>query len=531
MTDPVLPDRRTVLAGGLALGAAAVASASPVLAREGEGPVAMTRHGPVRGAVEDGVNVFKGVRYGADTAPRRFMPALPPEPWTEVRPALEYGAASPQKSAEPNQSEDCLFLNVWTRGLRDGGKRPVMVYIHGGAHANGSGSSPLYDGVNLCKRGDVVVVTVNHRLNVFGYGYFARVSGAGPELADSGNVGNLDLILALTWVRDNIAEFGGDPDRVMIFGQSGGGGKVVTLLAMPPAAGLFQRAATMSGQHPTVMGPLHATRRAEAFMAQVGVSGIDELRAAPFQRLVAGLNMKDPLVEDDGIIFWSVLDMRSTPRHPVYPDAPAQSKDIPLIVGTVNDETRYFLGSDEANYTLTWDTLPAKLAPEMVADIDPDYVVARYREWYPDYTPSDVFFAASTAGRSWRGSVILAQERARLGAPTWVYQVNFPSPMEGGRRRALHTIDIPLVFDNIHKEGAKAGTGPEAQAMADAMSSAFIAHARAGDPNHQGIPSWPQYTVPRRAEMIWDTPPAVVDDPRGRERELFALTPYVKPGT
>lgn len=530
MSDPTHPDRRVVMAGGLALASVGTLAAIPAAA-QADGPVATTRYGSVRGLVQDGVNVFKGIRYGADTGPRRFMPPVPPEPWSGVRPATEYGPASPQKSAEPNQSEDCLFLNVWTRGLRDGGKRPVMVYIHGGAHANGSGSSPLYDGVRLCQRGDVVVVTLNHRLNVFGYGYFARIPGAGPELADSGNVGNLDLILALQWVRDNIVEFGGDPDRVMIFGQSGGGGKVVTLLSMPAASGLFQRAATMSGQHPTVMGPLHATLRARAFMDQIGVSTIEELRAAPFARLVEGLRMKDPLEPDEGIIFWSVLDMRSTARHPVYPDAPALSKDIPLIVGTVNDETRAFLGGDEENYHLTWETLPDKLGPEMVADLPPEYVIARYREWYPDYTPSDVFFAASTAGRSWRGSVILGQERAKLGAPTWMYQVNFPSPMEGGRRRALHTIDIPLVFDNIAAEGSKTGVSAEAQTLASRMSEAFIAHARTGNPNHAAIPDWPQYTLPRRAAMIWDVTPQVIDDPRGRERELFAITPYVKPGT
>lgn len=522
-------DRRTAI-GVTAAAAGVLVGGGFAWGRE-DAPVAATRHGDVRGYLQDGVNVFKGVRYGADTAPRRFMPAIPPEYWDGIADATRYGAASPQKSNEPNQSEDCLFLNVWTRGLRDGGKRPVMVYIHGGAHANGSGSSPLYDGVNLCKRGDVVVVTLNHRLNVFGYGYFARMPGAGPDLADSGNVGNLDIILALQWVRDNIAEFGGDPDRVMIFGQSGGGGKVVTLLAMPAASGLFHRAATMSGQHPTVMGPLNATKRARAFMTQIGIDSIAGLRTAPVQRLVEGLRMPDPIVEGDGIIFWSTLDMRSTPREPAFPDAPAISRDVPLIIGTVKDETRYFLGGDERNYTLTWEELPERLAPEMVVDISPEYVVARYRELYPHYSPSDVFFAASTAARSWRGSVILGEERARIGAPTWMYQVDYPSNMEGGRRGALHTIDIPLVFDNIAAEGAKVGTTAADQAMADAMSEAFIAMAKTGDPNHGGIPAWPVYDLPRRAAMIWDTPPHVVDDPRGKERELFSIVPYVKPGT
>lgn len=181
-------------------------------------PVATTTAGRVRGAEIDGIKVFKGVRYGADTAPRRFQPAQAAQPWKGIADALAYGPASPQTKTEESTSEDCLFLNVWTPTLADGKKRPVMVYVHGGAHANGSGSSPLYDGTWLAKTYDVVVVTVNHRLNCFGYAYLARLGG--PELADSGNVGNLDLILALQWVRDNIAAFGGDPGNVMTFGQS-----------------------------------------------------------------------------------------------------------------------------------------------------------------------------------------------------------------------------------------------------------------------------------------------------------------------
>jgi len=247
------PTRRATL---IAAGAAALAG--PVHA-ETASPVARTRHGAIRGYAERGVSIFKGVRYGADTSAFRFRPAPPPRPWTGVADATRHGQASPQKGAEPDQGEDCLFLNVWTPGLRDGGGRPVMVYIHGGAHAEGSGSSPLYDGVALCRRGDVVVVTLNHRLNVFGYNGLGQILG-GP-FVQSGSVGNLDLVLALQWVRDNIAEFGGDPGCVTLFGQSGGGAKIVTLMAMPAARGLFHRVITMSGQHVTAMGPRHAELR------------------------------------------------------------------------------------------------------------------------------------------------------------------------------------------------------------------------------------------------------------------------------
>ena len=231
-------DRRSFLKDSMAVagGLAVVGFKIPAFATTlvADSPIAATRYGKVRGYVDNGINVFKGIRYGADTSRRRFMPPLPPEPWSDVRDALAYGSAAPQPSRSNDKpNEDCLFLNLWTPALRDGGKRPVMFYIHGGAYNNGSGSSALYDGVRLCKRGDVVVVTVNHRLNAFGYLYLARFGG--PEFADSGNVGQLDLILALQWVRDNIVEFGGDPNRVMVFGQSGGGAKIATLMAMPVA--------------------------------------------------------------------------------------------------------------------------------------------------------------------------------------------------------------------------------------------------------------------------------------------------------
>ncbi|MDP3403362.1 MAG: carboxylesterase family protein, partial [Brevundimonas sp.] len=242
--------RRSILTAGLAL----TLPGTPVLARTLH-PVVTTTHGPVRGQTDGGVVVFRGLRYGADTGPRRFRPPVAPTPWTDPVDAFAYGPASPQGGSESNQSEDCLFLNVWSPGL-DRQRRPVMVYIHGGAYSNGSGSSPLYDGTRLARRNDVVVVTVNHRLNLFGYGYLARLAGA--PFADSGNAGQLDLILALAWVRDNIAGFGGDPDRVMVFGQSGGGAKIATLMATPSAAGLFHRVATMSGQQVTASGPMNA---------------------------------------------------------------------------------------------------------------------------------------------------------------------------------------------------------------------------------------------------------------------------------
>lgn len=520
------PSRRSLIA------AAALAIPGGAFAATAKSPVATTRHGKVRGYTENGVHVFKGVRYGADTAPRRFMPPAAPDAWSGVKEATSYGPASPQKNIKEPTSEDCLFLNVWTRGLADGGRRPVMVYVHGGAHASGSGSSPLYDGVNLARRGDVVVMTVNHRLNVFGYNGFGRLAPDG-SWADSGNVGNMDLILALQWVRDNIAQFGGDPDNVMVFGQSGGGAKLVTLMAMPSARGLYHRVATMSGQHVHAMGSIHAAQRARAYMAQLGLKPdqLDALRTMPAEKLTEALRMTDPLEGDSDIIFWSVVDHRSLKRHPFFPDAPRESADIPMMIGNTHDETKAFLGGDPKNFQLTWEELPARLEPELVLDVDTNHVIAQYRRLYPNYSPSDVFFAASTAGRSWPGHLVQAEQRARIGAPAWMYQLDFGSPLDGGRMGAYHSFDIGLVFDNCHVAESKTGNTAEARAVASKMSDTFIAFARTGNPNNPSIPNWTPYELERRSTLIVDVDTRMQDDPRREERLLFSVAPYFKPGS
>ncbi|MES2343855.1 MAG: carboxylesterase/lipase family protein [Pseudomonadota bacterium] len=493
-------------------------------------PVVKTTNGPVRGYLDQGIKVFKGVRYGADTGPRRFRPPRAPRPWTRTLEATAYGPSSPQAGRDdPVQSEDCLFLNLWTPGL--GGRRPVMVYLHGGAYSNGSGSSPLYDGVRLSRRGDVVVVTINHRLNVFGYGFLARL--AGPEFADSGNTGMLDILLALRWVGDNAAEFGGDPSRVMVFGQSGGGAKIATLMAMPAAEGLFHSAATMSGQQVTASGPLHATERMSLFLAALGLTPDRAAEAAtlPVARLLEGLSVRDPF-SPGGLYFGPVLDERSLTRHPFWPDAAPQGLKIPMIIGNTHDEARAFVAHTKPDpFNLGWDEVAGGIAPEMRVDIDPDHVVAEYRKLYPDYSPSDVFFAAITAGRSWRGAVIEAEERARAGAPAYVYQLDLGSTVEGGRLRAMHTTDIPLVFDNLAAKGSPVAPSPAARSVADAMSKAFIALAKTGNPNNPAIPAWTPYDLTRRATMVFDVETRMVDDPRGAERRLFAKVPYIQPGT
>jgi para-nitrobenzyl esterase len=516
-------DRRLLLGALAATPLAAAAGSAQSMPRQS--PVATTRHGRVRGAIERDILVFRGIRYGADTAPRRFQRALPPRPWQGIADATHYGMASPQTKATEPTSEDCLFLNIWTPAL-DAGKRPVMVYLHGGAHSHGSGSDPLYDGGNLVRRGDVVVVTLNHRLAALGYAYLAQIGGP----AESGNVGNLDIILALQWVRDNIAGFGGDPGRVMLFGQSGGGAKVVTLMAMPEARPLFHAAATMSGQHVTAAGPMHATARAQAWMAKAGASDVATLARLPIERLVDAMGMTDPLENRGEISFTSTLDHGVLPRHPFVPDAPREAAHIPLIVGNTHDETALWIEKTLRAGDTSWDNLPARLAREMVKDLAPDHVIRRYRQIYPDRSPGQILLAASTAGRSWPGHLIQAEERARIGAPTWMYQLDFPCPEAGGILGAFHTLDIPLVFDNVDAPGSRTGSSPEARRLAGQMADAFIALSRSGDPNCHAIPQWPHFDLTQRPTMIFDSKLRIEHDPRREERLLFAVAPYIKPG-
>lgn len=468
--------RRTALAGGVALVGTAAFAADP------------PRHRTVRSS--------KGIRYGRA---ERFQPPQS-EPFDGH--ALDrFGPSCPQPGrAYLPQSEDCLFLNVWSpEGAR---RRPVMVYFHGGAYSSGSVSDPLNDGARLAARGDVVVVTVNHRLNAFGYLYL-------PDLfPSSGNNGQLDLICALQWVRRNIAAFGGDPGNVTVFGQSGGGAKIATLMAMPEAAGLFHKAITMSGQQVTASGPLNAQRRAQAF--------IDKVRADPAtastEQLVAALSAIDPIL-GGGVYMGPVLDMKHLPRHPFWPDPAPQGNAIPMLLGNTVAETRAFFPPEHPKMQgLDWGNLAARAGPELKVDIDPEWVTAQFRARYPSDSPEQVFHRMVTASRSWRGQVEEADARARAGLrDTWVYQLDF--------EQAKHTDDIGLAF------GTYESPTPARAAMSERVMRAFVRFARTGNPG------WAPYAVPGRETMVWETSSRLVSDPRKWERELFARVPYVQPGS
>ena len=481
--------------------------------------VATTTAGKIRGSIDQDIFAFKGVPYGRDTEMRRFQPPLPPGPWSGIRDALTFGAKAPQfrPGGALEGSEDCLQLNLWTPGLRDEKKRPVVVYLHGGAYTSGTANVDFYDGVRLARRGDVVVVTVNHRLNGFGFLCLRDLGDA--RFAEASNVGMLDLVLALQWVRDNAREFGGDPGNVTIFGQSGGGSKCMTLMAMPAARGLFHQVWAMSPGATGIQGrPRDAAKadaRAVLTRLKVTASHLDSLQGLPMAEVAAAMR-------DGG---WApVVDGASLPRDPFAPDASPLSADIPTVIGNVHDEGAGVGRKEPSVFELTWESLPARLAPELHSPMrvsDAAAVVASYRRLYPAYTPTDVLFAAMTF-HTWHSLLVASEARVRQGGPTWVYTLTWRSPVDEGRRRSFHTLDIPLVFDNVVNYGrAQTGGTPEAQKVADAMSDSLVAFARTGNPSHAAIPHWPRYDLENRPAMLFDVSSRVENDERRGERILF----------
>ncbi|MBA3676854.1 MAG: carboxylesterase/lipase family protein [Sphingosinicella sp.] len=509
--------RRLVLAGGSAL------MAGPGWALARNGPIVTCEAGQYEGEWQDGVAVFRGIRYGrAD----RFRAPRPVARGANLVSAREFGPDCPQPLRKRPQSEDCLFLNIWTPGIEATARKPVMVYIHGGAFAFGSGADPQTDGQILASRGDVVVVTLNHRLNAFGYLYLA---GLDPRFPDSGNAGQLDILLALRWVKANIARFGGDPDRVMLFGQSGGGGKITNLMAAPAAKGLFSRVATMSGQQVTASGPIRAAARTEAFARKLKVAPT-ELPVLPAERLLEGLAAEDPAYGGP-VHMGPVLDGRWISRHPFWPDAPSISHDVNMMMGGTRDETRNYFSPDSPMIRqMNWDNVGAQIAGELPVDVPPELVVATYRRHMPEASPSDIFFAATTDGRSWRGQLEILEARAKAGRPVFAYQVNFSSRADP-RRGAEHAIDVPLVFGTLSAKGSPTGDAPDAREASVRMQDCFLAFARTGDPNCRAIPHWPRYTLKDRPTMMFDIKARLERDPRRWQRLLFAPAPYTQPGT
>lgn len=513
---------------------------SGVAAQSPASPVVQTTSGAIQGLKQDGIDAFLGVPYAAPpVGDLRFQPPRPAEAWDGVADATGYGAPCMQlySASGPNASEmtrqiqgifptsteakidneDCLFLNVWSPAAGDGGKRAVLVWFHGGGYAYGSGNWPAYNGRNLAEKGDVVVVTVNHRLNAFGYLNLARKFG--DEFAASGNAGNLDLVRSLEWVRDNIAAFGGDPENVTIMGESGGGSKVSHLMAMPSAAGLFDKAVIQSGPGVTSGKPAEAADLADRVLAAAGVETLDDLRNVRSEVIVDAVRSLAGAESGlgQGPQFGPIADGRIVPRDPFLPAAPEQSRDIPVLIGYNKDEMTLFVAAQPWFGRLTEQTLTTManaMGPETVAAVD------AYRAKYPDYSPTHLASIAMGA-RFVRGTYLLADQQSRTAsAPVYVYRLTWETPIGGGILRTPHTLDIPFMFDNAKESAALVGTGPEPARMADMMSDAWIAFAKTGTPASALLPQWRPYTTADRMVMELDVQPRLVSDPEKAIREI-----------
>ena len=434
-----------------------------------------TASGPVAGYVDDGVFIYKGIPYAKAA---RFMPAEDPDPWTEVRPSRAYGPTCPQDKRmgwyDDNQAfamhwddgfpdEDCLRVNVWTAGIKDGAKRPVMVWLHGGGFRAGSGQEQIgYDGTNLARDHGVVVVSLNHRLNVLG---FLDLSAYGAKYVHSGNLGMMDIVKALQWVRDNIAQFGGDPANVTIFGQSGGGGKVSTLMAMPSAKGLFNKAIVQSGSITQLMQPKYSRRVGAKTVEALHLnpSRIGEIEKVPYEELLAAYNAAIAAVREEAqqdgafpenilnaILFGQVpvVDGEIIPAQPATAEALALSKDVPVIIGTTYHE---FTRDRE-------DPIFLPLAQQQAAD-------------------------RSAAGC----------------APVYWYQFTWESPVLDGALGSTHCMEIPFVFDNVVLHRTMTGGGADAAELGHRISHLWTSFAKTGVPQAEGIPQWEPY--PKRMTL------------------------------
>jgi para-nitrobenzyl esterase len=512
-------DRRTFLGTGLA----GLTILGTGVAQTKTGPIVETTSGKIRGLVINKVNAFRGVPYGTAG---RFMPAVKPAAWTGVRDTADWGHEAPQgphteipevAATIPKSTtivgEDCQVLNVWTNSLS--GNRPVMVWLHGGGFTSGNGGYTMYDGANLARKRDVVAVTLNHRLNAFGYLYLGGVGG--EKYANSGNVGMMDIVLALQWVRDNISKFGGDPNNVTIYGQSGGAGKVSTLLAMPPAKGLFHRAIIQSGaalKGQTIDG---ANTAAKNFMARAGAKTVDEMAAMPMDKLIAAA------IAQGGapVNFGPVLDGKTLLTGPFDPTAPALSADIPLLIGTVEYEVAFFPNTkfdpmdDAALRASVRQTL------RLGSDGDADRVVAAYRKGRPGLQNLDYnLIIASDNFRS--GPLAEGDLKAAQKAPVYMYYFTWQSPVHQGKLKSFHTLEIPFHQENVNEASSMTGEGSDRLALQDRMSLAWTNFSRTGNPNHKGLPAWPAFDTAKRATMILSNDCKAVNDPNGEERRLAA---------
>ncbi|MGH9146248.1 MAG: carboxylesterase/lipase family protein, partial [Vicinamibacterales bacterium] len=420
----------------------------------------------------------------------------------------------------PAEGEDCLRLNIWTPAVGDGGKRPVMLWCHGGGFSTGSGSSPVTDGTNLARRGDVVVVTINHRLNVLGYTFLGDLGG--EEFAQSGATGMLDIVHALAWVRDNIAKFGGDPGTVTVFGQSGGGRKVATLLAMPAARGLFHRAIIESGATIKLVEREQASNVARELVAALGLTKptVRDVQQVPLDRMMSAYFSVVRKMNVDQMTqgFSPVVDGKIIPAHPFHPTASAVSADVPVMLGSTRTELTS--SADREAFSLSEDAMRGRIH-DLLGD-NAGSTIEVYRKTNPRATPSDIYFLIASDYR-YSGPVMkIAERRAALGkGPVYLYYFRWETPVDGGRLKSPHTIEIPFAFDNVKIAQRLTGGGPEAMALADKVSDGWIAFARTGNPHTSKLPRWTPFDATDRPTMVFDNESKVENDPIRHERAVM----------
>jgi para-nitrobenzyl esterase len=522
------PSRRFfVKQAGLLFAAVHATSWSGLVSAADGDVVATTSAGRIRGTSLNGVNIFKGIPYGGSTAGSgRFMPPTEPTPWQGTRDALAWGATAPQTVPGETpaegvaEGEDCLVLNVFTPALGDARRRPVMVWLHGGGFSSGSASRPILDGSRLAQIGDVVVVTINHRLNALGFSYLGEALGA--DFAQSGAVGLLDVVAALRWVRTNIDRFGGDPGLVTIFGQSGGGRKVATLMAMPAAKGLFHRAVIESGAVLRLTSPEDGVRHASLMLGELGLrpGQIRELQAVSVGRLLqanAAALAKMPVRAPGWTANSPTIDGTVLPSHPWDPTAPSLSADVPLLMGYARTEETWYDRPTPEKLALDEAGLRRRVSSRL--GIDPGTVIDAFRKDFPDATPWDLHILIATDHPRGTYSRELARRKAaQSAAPVYFYRFDWETPELGGHMRSPHTVEIQFVFDNIARGGSLIAKRDDAYALATKVSAAWVAFARTGDPHTPLLPTWPTYSGQNRATMLLNNSCGVVRDPHRESR-------------
>jgi len=474
-----------------------------------------------------GIKIFRGIPYGADTSSKnRFMPPRKPTAWSGTRSHIGYGQIAPQTASgyrsdyaqliqwdkhigTGGMGEDCLSLNVWTPGVNDGGKRAVLVSFHGGGWATGSGNGPMYDGGQLALLGDVVVVTVNHRLASFGYTHLSAV-GAPDDFKFAGVCGVMDMVLSLEWVRDNIAAFGGDPSRVMIFGQSGGGSKTSTLLATPAAKGLFHRAVVQSGSTLRLLSEADAEKSADRLLKTLEIprNRIADIQRIPWEELLEAQAKA-------GGAFTPVMDGRYLPHHPFDPVAPPESRDVPLIISTTLEDAALRL----TNWELSEAGLTALLNERYKGKAVE--ILELYRPATSGKTPYLVQAQVFTDNQVRSRAIAQAERKAAQGgAGVWMYIWEWATPAFEGKLGAVHGHDVDASF-NLYRNGI-CGTGEKTgRLMSRRLASTFVAFAKTGNPDNDQIPHWAAYDDQTRATMIFDANTRVVNDPRSAIRKYW----------